>query len=271
MTLFSAGTGEVEVVVEGARVARVQPAPDLPNVLWREPGRVLGGDRLWLAPEVVHFYDEPTGLDAWRMPPELDPGSWTGSEDSEGVTLDQTAFGARMRRRIEPLRSPPIAIDIRWAGYTTDDHVETDEPWSAWHLVMCHSPSQVFIRGARNRVDYYPPVPALQEGWLEASGSSAWKVGFGAPADGRVVMAAFGPADPGPAVVLVSDARPDGTYVDVPLTGGPACALQVYDSDGEGFCELEHHAPLESRRCRSTVIGAWGSRAERLELLRALS
>lgn len=270
MTTFPSGTGSIEIVEEGARVTRVVPAPDLLNVLWRESGRVLGGDRIWLSPEVVHFYDDPTGLDAWRMLPELDPGKWKAASDDDGVTLTQIAFGTRMRRRIEPLGELPVPSELPWAGYTADDAAETDEPWSVWHLVMCHSPAKVFVRHARGRVDYYPPVPDVVNGWIDASGSQAWKVGFAPPADGRVLMAVLGTDDPGPVVVLIADADPDGTYVDVPLHGGPACALEVYDSENEGFCEIEHHAPLESRRCTSTVIGAWGPRAERLELISAL-
>ena len=53
----------------------------------------------------------------------------------------------------------------------------------------------------------------------------------------------------------------------MPPDGGAAAPLQVFDSDGDGFFELEVHAPLETRRIESEVVAVWGSRADRMSVI----
>lgn len=220
---------------------------------------------MWLAPELEIFYDDKT----WRKPAELDPGSWTLESSAGSVLLRQTALRVEMLRVITPLSDPRIDIDIPWAGYRVVNLVETNRPWSAWHLVMFPSPADLFVSGLADPVTYYPPAPEFAGGWAKTSGRPPrWKVGCLPPAGGLVLLAALGPSDPGPLVVMQATLDPAGTFVDRPPGGGPATALQVYDSGGAGFAELEVHAPLETRRVDSTVIGAWGSREDRLEILK---
>ncbi|HVE91169.1 MAG TPA: hypothetical protein VNE62_02560, partial [Actinomycetota bacterium] len=81
------------------------------------------------------------------------------------------------------------------------------------------------------------------------------------------ILCAIGPQDPGPLVVLLSAAPQDGTYLDEPPDGGPGTAVQVYSSGGAGFCEIEHHAPLETRRSDATVAAVWGPMRERMDVV----
>lgn len=264
-----AGTGCAVVVADGGRVAELRPAHDVPNLLWRgEDALVAGGDRVWPAPEVELFYSD----DAWRCPPEVDPGSWTLEGTSDDVAeLRQTALGAMFRRTIRPLDDLGVDADIPWSGYSTSDVLETDERWSIWHLVMVHAPARVFVGAWREPVEYYAPRPDEIEGWIDARDEPPrWKIGFAPAEDGNVTLAALDGDDPGGLVVVFSKADPSGTYVDVPPGGGPATAVQVYGSGGDGFCELEHHAPLETRAVSSVVVGAWGTRSERIGLLDAM-
>ena len=264
-----AGTGCAVVSADGGRVVELRPAHDVPNVLWHGTGAAIaGGDRMWPAPEVEHFYDD----DGWRCPPEIDPGSWTLSGTADGqAELRQRAADAGFRRTVTPIEDLPVTSPVPWSGYRTTDVLETDRAWSAWHLVVVPAPARVFVGAWREPVDYYAPRPDEIEGWMDVRDEPPrWKIGFPAPEDGRVLLAALDGADPGGLVIMFASADPGGTYVDVPPRGGPATAVQVYSSGGLGFCELEHHAPVESRTATSAVVGAWGRRGERLELLDAL-
>lgn len=275
--VLRSGSGEVAVVVHGGRVAELRPVPEGPNLLWR--GDVLepltGGDRLWLAPELTVFYPEgDTRRDSWRCPEELDPGSWAGEQRDGAVTLRQVALGATMTRTITALQQPPVATDLAWCGVRVDEQVETSRRLSGWHLTMVGQPATVFARGSGPPQAMYGQPPALQDGWLRAEpGPAEWKLGLLPPADGRAVLAALGDDDPGGMVVLLADVDPHGEYVDKPPSGdGPATALQLYSSpDGYGFCELEHHFPLQTRAATTVLLGVWAERQARLDLLDRLS
>lgn len=271
------GSGEVLVTEHGGRIAELRPLPDGPNLFWR--GSTLlpltGGDRLWMGPEREIFY--PPGDDvvreSWACPEELDPGAWRLATDDDGrVELQQSALGADLRRTVEPLEAPLADGDLPWSGYRVRNEVSTDRAWSAWNLIMVPAPADLYVREARGAVHVYPPVPDMRDGWIPAEGRAPeWKLGLAPPDDGLVVLAAVGRDDPGPLVVKLVELDPDGTYVDVPPLGdGPATAIQLYSSPDLGFCEIEHHAPLETRASSTTVFGAWGGREARLALLDAI-
>lgn len=228
---------------------------------------MAGGDRLWIAPELEIFYGDDG---EWRCPPELDPGSWSAVVSGDEVLLSQEALGCTLARVVRSaVVEAPRGLD--WAAYELSDTVRALRGWSAWHVVMVPAPARIFVRDTNEPVVYYAPAPPIAGGWIDASDEPPrWKLGFGPPADGRFVLGAAGPEDPGPLVVVTGEADPAGTYVDVPPDGGVAAPVQVYCSGGQGFCELEHHAPLETRAARSTVVGAWGPMRARLDLLRSL-
>ncbi|HVL82498.1 MAG TPA: hypothetical protein VM840_12990, partial [Actinomycetota bacterium] len=265
---FGSGTGSVVVTREGGRVAELRCGEDGPNLLYEGEAPVAGGDRLWPAPEVEVFYDE---AGRWRVPREVDPGSWTMEMDGPVASLEQSAVGMRMSRRVRALDRPPLQTSMPWAGYEVADAVSGAAGRSAWHLVMLPTPQDIYVRAHGDPVAYYAPIPALREGWLSTGTTGdRWKLGFAPPGDGRVLLAAMGRDDPGPLVVLASQADPSGTYVDVPPTGGPATAVQVFEAVEYPFCEIEHHAPLETGETRAVVAAVWGSREDRLDWLSRL-
>lgn len=270
------GTGEVVVVREGGRIAELRPAPDLPNLLWRGDALLplTGGDRLWLAPESDLFYPpDDKRREAWRCPEELDPGTWTMEKSAGEVVVSQHALGTVMTRRMKGLTEAPVPCDLPWTGVRVTEDVATDQPLSGWHLTMSPSPSSIFVRDARDPLDHFGPVQTPADGWLRATADGPeWKMGFPPPRDGRVVLAALGDADPGPLVALIAETDPDGTYVDVRARDGArATALQVYNGPDYGFCEIEHHYPLETRAGTTVLFGAWGERSARVDLLERLA
>lgn len=272
---FPSGTGEVVVTEHGGRIAELRTEPGGPNLLWRGDtvAPITGGDRLWLAPERELFYPEDsTERGDWRCPKELDPGSWTAQAQPGGVALRQVALGAEMRRMVRPLTELPVRCELPWAGYRVADSVHTDRGWSGWHLLMAPAPSRLYAGGARHPQAMFGSPPEPEDGSVHAAGTPPeWKLGLDPPSDGRVVLAALGPDDPGPLLVVLAEADPAATYIDVwPPGGDRPAAIELYSSPGYGFCELEHHFPLESRAGESAVIGAWGSRAARLNLIERL-
>lgn len=270
--IFPSGMGTLRVVRRAGRIAELRPGPRLPNLLWRGEGATVdGGDRVWLAPEREHFYDDPDDIDSWRCPTEIDPGEWKLDGSDDRAMLRQSVLGAGLCRTIEPVVDLPCPCELPWAAYSVIDELETDRPWSTWHLVMAAAPSRVFVGESTGRVELYSPAPQEEGAWLDAADiAPRWKVGYPPPPSGVGVLAAVGADDPAGMVVLIAEVDPTGTYVDVPLRGGEATALQVFNSGGDGFCELEHHAPLETRRARSIVVGVWGPRPERLAFLESV-
>ncbi len=233
---------------------------------------VDGGDRVWLAPEREHFYDDPNDLDTWRCPPQIDPGEWNLEASGDRAVLRQSVLGAGLSRTIEPVADVPWPGELQWAAYRVTDELSTDRRWSPWHLVMAPAPARVFVGDSPGCVALYPPVPSDEGGWIDAADvRPRWKVGFAPPSGGSGLLAALATDDPGGLIVLIADVDPAGTYIDVPPKGGAPTALQVFNSGGQGFCELENHAPLETRRTMSTVVGVWGKRSERLEYLRRVT
>jgi hypothetical protein len=265
---IGAGDGSYVVREKGGRIAELEPGPDLGNVFFDGLDAIDGGDRMWIAPEVELFYDGPPVPEGWRCPPELDPGEWSMERAGDGVELRQTALGAELRREIAPLEGWDPGPGVRWSGYRVVNTVETSRRWSAWQLVMLPTPADISARGGRDTIVYYAPAPAISNGFMRADGSPPrWKVGFEPPRDGDARLVALFDPDPGPVVVIMSRLDPDATYVDVPPEGGRAAALQAFDSPGDGFCELEMHAPLETRRLETIVVAAWGSRSQRMSIV----
>lgn len=271
---LASGSGEITLVEHGGRIAGLRPTLDGPNLLWRgDTAPVAGGDRLWLSPEREVLYEgDPSVRENWRCPEELDPGSWTARVLDDHVALSQEALGARMERIVRPLLAAPVETDLPWTGCEIDEEVVTDRDWSGWHLTMVPAPATMFVRSAHDPIALYGEPPELQAGWIRATGTREWKLGLLPPKDGRIVVAAVGDADPGSLVVITSYADPAGTFLDrPPWVDGPETAIQLYDSPNLGFCEFEHHFPLETRAATTLLFGAFGPRAARLELLQRLA
>jgi hypothetical protein len=265
------GSGAFVVSESSGRVISLLPDGNT-DVLFAGPvGEVAGGDRMWLSPEVELFYDDPADLTTWRCPPELDPGSWRMKQNEETVELGQSALGARMTRYIRPLGKFLAAEGLPWSGYQITNRVETRGPMSAWHLVMLPAPADVFVRFTNEPVVYYPPAPSLRDGWIRAEDvPPRWKLGFLPPEDSRCVLGAVSRVDPGGLVILQSTLDPGGTYIDDPPGNTSGTALQVFSSGGDGFLELELHAPLETKEVETTVVGVIGDKSQRMTCLQAV-
>jgi len=146
----------------------------------------MGGDRLWLAPEVQFnipdrgVWDRPGG---YKVPPPVDPGNYTLSAGDGFVTLEQTvevelfnlATGTKnvsVQRRFCPARDPlsfcraygEIRGSVRYTGYSEESRVEDlsggGAAVQAWNLIQVRPGGVVVLplTGAAEYQDYYEPA-----------------------------------------------------------------------------------------------------------------
>ena len=78
-------TGRMLFTVYGGRLLGVWPKSDGHNPLWIYPDLestmktgewMIGGERLWIAPERHFFYENPRDFEGFHVPAEIDPGEY---------------------------------------------------------------------------------------------------------------------------------------------------------------------------------------------------
>jgi hypothetical protein len=241
----------------------------------------IGGDRMWIAPEIQ--YHVPDRNDFWGSvfwPAQVDPGTYSLEQPEPGqwrLSQDMTlqaynlASGQkelhldRLIRQVEdPLRNVTgyrdLVDGVLFAGYeqvvTLSDAKRDDIVSEAWSLIQLH-PGGVLVIPASPRVeytDYYEPVDeSLQticpdHVRLKITGDRQYKVGYkAAQVFGR--LAYYNHLDDGRAYLIVRNFfnNPSAPYAEEP-DHTPGCrghSIHVYNDDGNagGFGELECNAP----------------------------
>ena len=274
---FPSGNGHFKIEEYAARVSGLFVNENKKNLLWQGDTlpvlgtRIEGGDRMWLAPQWDVFDWDGNDVSTMRLPAEMDPGSWQGSQDANQVKLQQTFLGAKMIREISPFDSPKIQSILPHTGYKVHDQVVTEKRLSSWHLLMVPHPADILVHSAHSPVDYFGSPPSIHNGWIVAEKNvNAWKIGLSPESSGKIAIGAFSKDDPGGLVVIMASAAPNGTYIDYPPGGSLGTAIQIYNSGGGGFCEIEHHAPLETQSHQAFVFGFWGEFQKRLSAFNSL-
>ena len=237
----------------------------------------IGGDRIWIAPEIQ--YHVPDRSDFWGSvfwPEQVDPGQYVLGEPEPGrwcLTQDMTlqaynlASGQkelhleRQIRQVEdPLRNvggyPELIDGVLFAAYeqavTLSERKQDDIVSEAWSLTQLN-PGGVLVIPASPRVeytDYYEPVDeSLQtihqdHVRLQITGNRQYKVGYkSAHVFGR--LAYYNHLDDDQAYLIVRNFfnNPSVPYAEEP-DHSPGCrghSIHVYNDDGNagGFGELE--------------------------------
>jgi len=233
--------------------------------------KIEGGDRMWLAPQLDVFDWDGENISTMQLPDGMDPGSWQSVTNGDQIEFEQTFLGSKMIRQISPLNSIKVKSTLPYCGYNIHDRVITEKYLSSWHLIMVPHPSDIFVHSAHSPVRYFGSPPSFNSGWISAeSNTEAWKLGLSPDHSGKITIGAFSREDPGGLVVLIAFAEPNATYIDYPPDGSVGTAIQLFNSAGGGFCELEHHAPLETQTLKASVLGSWGNFQERLSFLNSL-
>jgi hypothetical protein len=241
----------------------------------------IGGDRMWIAPEIQ--YHVPDRSDFWGSvfwPEQVDPGTyaleqpesrqWRLSQDMalQAYNLASGQKELHLERLIRQVQDPlrnlgsyaQLIDGVLFAGYeqvvTLTERTRDDIVSEAWSLTQLN-PGGVLVIPASPRVeytDYYQPIDdSLQTIYpghvrLKITGNRQYKVGYkSAHVFGR--LAYFNHLDDGQAYLIVRNFfnNPSAPYAEEP-DHTPGCrghSIHVYNDDGNagGFGELECNAP----------------------------
>jgi hypothetical protein len=240
----------------------------------------LGGDRIWIAPEIQ--YHVPDRSDFWGSvfwPEQVDPGHYTLEQPRPGewrlaqeMTLKAYNLAAgqkelHLERRIgkveDPLRNvsdyQALMEGVLFAGYeqvvTLSERKRDDIVSEAWSLTQLNPGGELIIP-CTPRVeytDYYQPIDGELQSFqtnhvrLKITGNRQYKVGYkAAHVFGR--LAYYHQLDDGRAYLIVRNFfnNPSAPYAEEP-DHTPGCrghSIHVYNDDGNagGFGELECNA-----------------------------
>lgn len=292
----------------GGRVLGLFP-DDEHNLLWasdelftdaagfisQEDWRNIGGDRMWLAPE-VSFNGDPNAWQSYLIQATIDPGEYqiTGSSNStaslqarlEPLFLPtKTTISLLINKEIRAIDNKPggIPAGVQTAGYELVTSMSADGalPEAAlpaiWNVLQVPGGGRV-IAPTSAKADVLPfigmPIVDIFGDRLEIPGSTeaSFKCGIHKDISPGVMMYRRGLKNGSDSLVVREfEIDADGVYADTPV-GAPqesGYIVQFYVDDGGfgGYVELEYHAPSVSAAQpsvsdRSTVWGFIGSSAE---------
>lgn len=291
---WETGDGRLLVLSHGARIL----ACELPNVegdlFWHSPavedpksivgaltgaGGGLGGDRLWLAPEIGFMWQDLAEarvdpLGGYHVPEDMDPSQWTVLDDAPDLVALETQvelqdyrmdkrINVRVGRRFSLIKRPAeLDSQIKCVSFAICNEVflndgDNGAAAGAWDLlqvppegwIICPVVSPVAVPRS-----YYDPFGAkhvttdARAVRFLVDGKHRIKMGL-TPMQTTGRMGYFRKAGHvATLIVRVFGAQPGDTYVDLPrdsddLVGGDA--LQCYNDDGGagGFGEMEYHDP----------------------------
>jgi hypothetical protein len=264
---------------------------------WMTAGQSnLGGERLWIAPEIQYNVRDRTRFDeTYAVPTQIDPGCYALDQPrasewrlAQVMKLDvyHVASGTKdlrveilIRRVDDPLRHvsayPRLIDGVIFAGYeqtiTLGERRHDAIMSAAWNLIQLN-PGGVILIPAFPGVewtDYYDPARELQTflpGHVQAqiTGQRRYKLGYRAAyLTGRVGY--FNTLGDGRAYLIVRQFfnNPSNPYVNEPgrVPGAWGDSVQVYNDGGAlgGFGELEVHG--------QTIGGTTGRSASRDQLV----
>jgi hypothetical protein len=293
--LWHAGDGGLLLSTYAARIVGCQLPGVSENIFWNSPdiedpakakdamkaaGSRIGGDRLWIAPEVAYNWPnlaaariQPFGAN-YLLPPEMDPAEWRIVENLTGhlhLTAQMTLVDRRVNKNItlrvnrqfnlvgrpeglpKTIRSASFAIRNDLATLETDGEAVA----GAWDLLQVPTggvlvcPTLVPVRQVRRYYASFRDQDIIKDGRsvrFHARGDRVVKFGLSAQqTTGRMAyLRRAGRVTT--AIVRIFEALPGEPYVDLPRDssqrfGGDA--LQAFCDDGRfgSFAEMEYHDP----------------------------
>jgi hypothetical protein len=287
--------GVVIVSQYGCRVLGVFPSGEAENLLWLPPelesidsatelkksgSWKLGGERLWLSPEIeLHFSDpnQPSG-DNYAVPQSTDPGCWNGRGDTtNGLSLtnrgkainhlSKSEFGFTIERSVTIDVPPESTRDVASIGYQVETKLmiepgdRPDAVYGLWNVAMVPAGGTMLIptHPQPELVDYFQTdIGAFCSQWpahvaFPMTGSAFHKLGLIA-GDVRGTMGYLRPLPNGQANLIVRQVSvdPQGVYCDYPGhdRNRRDVAFQFYNDDGMmgPYGEFECHAPAATAK-----------------------
>ena len=183
--ILEMGNGAALFTEAGARLLGLFPHADLPNTLWTSEQLgsflarrewLIGGERLWIAPERHFFYENPRDFEGFHVPAGIDPGNY---ERLAHCTYENTFSlidlhsntpwdNSRMLRSFTPL-ADPYHTGLAYMGVAANDTVEINGPgahFCAWSLTQVYScgPGKAGtaffpVADTAQLISYFEPVP----------------------------------------------------------------------------------------------------------------
>jgi hypothetical protein len=290
--LLELENGLAAVVTEyGGRILGPFAGPDAPSLLWINPvlgdpaglaalvadrGWNLGGDRIWIGPEIQYTVrDRADFWNSYALPPQMDPGNYAltplmggGWRLAQSVSLEarNLARGPKtlhLERTIRPADDPlrhlaayeMLVEGVVYGGFEQHVTLTDAEPNAilseTWNLAQLNGGGRLYIPAAPSVevTDYFEPVgAALTRGrggiTVSISGQQRYKIGVqAAQLFGR--MAYVQPLGGGTTLLIARAffCNPSAPSVEEPahLVGRRGHAVHVYNDDGGlgGFGEME--------------------------------
>ncbi len=171
--VLEAGDGRLLVAEHGARVLGVElPGVDHNLIFHTDAtpdGKVTGGDRLWIAPEVAYFWPnldealrDPKGTAA--TPAAIDPGAYQTVHSSPGVGIHLACHDIRLASQIDQ-SSGTVQVDRSWSPCEAPESANRASDlsclsFSTQHLFNYRGASEQFVGGAWSILQV-PPTGTL--------------------------------------------------------------------------------------------------------------
>lgn len=269
-------TGLLLFSAYGARLLGLYPKRDGDNVLWvyegieesmRNQQWMVGGERLWIAPERDFYYENPRDFEGFHVPAGIDPGEYQKLGDIVFESIfsllncarNETYDNCLARRRFSVV-DDPFGTGLAYAGVEIKERLMVTTPnltmagWSLAQVYTCgpeRAGTALFpIAKGANVLSYFDPIPrercTISDGYarFRIDGDAVYKLGirpedmlFDNPVKAVYVTPAPG-GDEWLCAIKMSDDMPrdQEECVDVARGNpdGPMGAIQAYNN-GPGF------------------------------------
>jgi hypothetical protein len=184
--ILESASGAALVTSYGARILGLFPERSGTNLLWvdKDLGNLMskeswmvGGERLWIAPERSFFYENPRDFEGHHVPAGLDPGNYVKSGDlvydNSFPLLDlisnELFEGTTTRRSFESIEDP-YRTGLAYAGVRINDSISapsTSCTFSGWSIAQVYTcgpetaGTALFpLKAGGTILGYFVPIPA---------------------------------------------------------------------------------------------------------------
>lgn len=249
----------------------------------------LGGERAWISPEIDTNLPDPKRFEAsYSVPPQIDPGNYTWTEEGGTIVLSQSIslrwlrtglpIELALQRTIQPIDAPPFAVPagLACAGYSVVSRLAAQAPLglarpAVWSLIQVPGGGTAIanVRRGVKPVSFINAASWTAAGATirtEARTTSSFKWSLRASDSvGRLMYHSV--LDDHRASLVVRDfpVTADSDYADcpshTPSDTGHVCQVYVDDGRQGGFAELESHAPslrVGVREVDESRCSTWG-------------
>ncbi|MBD3321108.1 MAG: hypothetical protein GF350_08455 [Chitinivibrionales bacterium] len=178
-------SGTILITEYGARILGLFPRNDLPNCLWNpekidslmnERSWMVGGERLWIAPERDFYYENPRDFEGHKVPAGMDPGDFkkTGNLTFKAQYplfdfIRNETYEECFSQRSFKLKTDPFNSGLAFVGVEVCDTISVNKPdidiccWSMSMVYTCgpEMPGTAFFPVADNAaiLGYFGQVP----------------------------------------------------------------------------------------------------------------